>query len=50
MITKKDFIAIAKIINSAQGDFNLLVSDLIKYFREINPNFNEVVFIKACKK
>jgi len=54
METKKDFIAIAKIINvnqnKAYGYINLkvLVDELSKYYASQNPNFDKKKFSSAC--
>ena len=59
MITKKDIIAIAKIVknntvnpvNPAYQDhvfLTSLVEDLSYYFKRCNVNFDEMKFIKAC--
>lgn len=62
MITKKDFNAIAKIINknlNIEGYSDdakeetatyLIMKDLSDYFETENPNFQKEKFIEACLK
>lgn len=53
MATKKDYLAIAKVINDLtnnEGDIDRddLVELLSDYFKEDNPDFNRDLFYKAC--
>lgn len=52
-MTKKDYIAIAKIIDESTDSFGRiikanLVDKLSRYFRTTNPRFDEVKFRLAC--
>ena len=52
MITKKDFIAIVKILNSnlyqSDGEYRGdLFTDLVEFFKSVNPKFDEVKFREA---
>ena len=47
MMTKKDYIAIARILNVNSGK-DEVVSELMKYMAKDNPLFDEEKFYKAC--
>lgn len=52
-MTKKDYIAIAKIIYNNQFriediEFYNFVDDFCDYFKQDNPNFNKDKFMEAC--
>ena len=61
MMTKKDFNAIAKILNKANKDAFLkgelndrilkrISQELSEHFKSVNPNFDEQKFLTACLK
>ena len=50
MMTKKDYIAIAKIINKFGKIEHMLLLKMCEYFKKDNPNFDEDKFIEACNK
>ena len=50
MMTKKDYIAIAKIINKFGRVEHMLLLKMCEYFKKDNPNFDEDKFIEACNK
>ena len=50
MMTKKDYIAIAKIINKFGKVEHMLLLKMCEYFKKDNPNFDEDKFIEACNK
>jgi len=50
-MTRKDYIAISRIIKEQLGDTHLLVpvaNTLCSYFKDENPKFNEDLFKAAC--
>ena len=54
MMTRKDYVAVAKILNDYWennpveiSDFKYLVLDFADMFAEDNPNFNEEKFLEA---
>ena len=58
MLTRKDYKAIADIINNERADFqegedgyavlNIISSQLSHYMAQDNPNFNRAKFLEAC--
>ena len=52
MMTKKDYIGIAKILNKYIGkdSEHMLLLKLCQYFKKNNPNFDADKFIEACNK
>ena len=46
MMTKKDYIAIATILNKYSNAEHMILLKLCEYFRKDNPNFNANKFIK----
>ncbi|WP_396189683.1 hypothetical protein [Flavobacterium sp.] len=54
-MTRKNFEAIAKAIKFAnqcedkEQFVHVLTSELVRHFNEVNPNFDEYKFIKACE-
>ena len=50
MMTKKDYIAIAKIINKFGKVEHMLLLKMCEYFKKDNPNFDADKFIEACNK
>ena len=50
MMTKKDYIAIAKIINKFGKIEHMLLLKMCEYFKKNNPNFDADKFIEACNK
>ena len=48
MMTKKDYIAIAKIINKFGRVEHMLLLKMCEYFKKNNPNFDADKFIEAC--
>jgi|TARA_B100000424_G_C22860010_1_gene458382 hypothetical protein len=48
MMTKKDYIAIAKIINKFGKVEHMLLLKMCEYFKKDNPNFDADKFIEAC--
>ena len=50
MMTKKDYIAIAKIINKFGKIEHMLLLKMCEYFKKNNPNFDADKFIEACTK
>jgi hypothetical protein len=49
-MTKKDYIAIAKIINKFGKIEHMLLLKMCEYFKKDNPNFDADKFIEACNK
>jgi hypothetical protein len=55
IVTRKNFEAIAKAIKFAnqcedkEQFVHVLTSELVRHFNEVNPNFDEYKFIKACE-
>ena len=57
MMTRKDYVAVAKILNDYYSEnpveiseFKYLVSDFVDMFANDNPNFNEEKFREAVYK
>mgnify|MGYP003353923047 CR=1 FL=1 len=61
MMTRKDYVKVAEILNNFLGDANeypalvdnfdeLLVEPFIKFFENDNPNFDANKFWEACTK
>ena len=50
MMTKKDYIEIAKILNKHRYDEHMIILKLCELFRKDNENFNSDKFIDACVK
>ena len=57
MMTRKDYVKIAKVINGSTAIYsdetvlkNHLISELCVIFEEDNPNFNPSIFKDACNK
>ena len=50
MMTKKDYIAIAKIINKFGKIEHMLLLKMCEYFKKNNQNFDADKFIEACNK
>ena len=50
MMTKRDYIAIAKIINKFGKIEHMLLLKMCEYFKKNNPNFDADKFIEACNK
>ena len=50
MMTKKDYIAIAKIINKFGKIEHMLLLKMCEYLKKNNPNFDADKFIEACNK
>ena len=50
MMTKKDYIAIAKIINKFGKIEHMLLLKMCEYFKKNNPNFDADKFIESCNK
>ena len=48
MMTKKDYIAIAKILNKYRYDEHMILLKLCELFKKDNENFDSDKFIKAC--
>ena len=48
MMTKKNYIAIAKIINKFGKVEHMLLLKMCEYFKKDNPNFDADKFIEAC--
>ena len=48
MMTKKDYIAIADIINKYRDKEHMLLLKLCELFKKDNKNFDADKFIKAC--
>ena len=48
MMTKKDYIAIAKILNKYRYDEHMILLKLCELFKKDNKNFDADKFIKAC--
>ena len=48
MMTKKDYIAIADIINKYRDKEHMLLLKLCELFKKDNENFDSDKFIKAC--
>ena len=44
-MTKKDYIAIATILNKYSNDEYMILLKLCKYFKKDNPNFNADKFL-----
>ena len=47
MMTKKDYIAIANILNKYSDAEHMILLKLCEYFRKDNPNFNADKFLDA---
>ena len=47
MMTKKDYIAIATILNKYSDAEHMILLKLCEYFKKDNPNFNADKFIDA---
>lgn len=55
MMTRKDYVEVARILNKYQAnispaDFNDLIDDFSFMFEKDNPNFQESKFYSACTK
>ena len=50
MMTKKDYIEIAKILNKYRYDEHMIILKLCKLFKKDNKLFNADKFIEACTK
>ena len=48
MMMKKDYIAIAKILNKYRYDEHMILLKLCELFKKDNENFDSDKFIKAC--
>jgi hypothetical protein len=53
MMTRKDYVEVAEILNTYRHDmqlhiFNEMVADFCEYFYSDNPNFKEDKFREAC--
>ena len=48
IMTKKDYIAIAKILNKYRYDEHMILLKLCELFKKDNENFDSDKFIKAC--
>ena len=48
IMKKKDYIAIAKIINKFGKVEHMLLLKMCEYFKKDNPNFDADKFIEAC--
>ena len=48
LMTKKDYIEIAKILNKYRYDEHMILLKLCELFKKDNENFNADKFIKAC--
>ena len=49
-MTKKDYIAIATILNKYSDAEHMILLKLCEYFKKDNPNFDSNKFIDACCK
>ncbi len=49
MLSKKHYVRIAEVIKEHQPSATFVI-DLMAYFNEDNPRFDEDRFIEACKK
>ncbi len=50
IMTKKDYIKIAKILNKYRYDEHMIILKLCELFKKDNKNFNADRFINACTK
>ena len=50
MMTKKDYIEIAKILNKYRYDEHMIILKLCELFKKDNKLFNADKFIEACTK
>ena len=48
LMTKKDYIEIAKILNKYRYDEHMILLKLCELFKKDNENFNADKFIEAC--
>ena len=48
LMTKKDYIEIAKILNKYRYDEHMILLKLCELFKKDNKNFNVDKFIEAC--
>ena len=48
VMTKKDYIEIAKILNKYRYDEHMILLKLCELFKKDNENFDSDKFIKAC--
>ena len=50
IMTKKDYIKIAKILNKYRYDEHMIILKLCELFKKDNKNFNADRFIDACTR